>query len=228
VSLISTNINPERVSPDIERKSKSDNIGGQYKWNQEKYSINRRRFDIWRFVLLLIFRLSLNRKKWSYLGGFSQEKLLDRQRTQAAWIRENCLELGPTFIKVGQLFSTRADLFPAPYVEELSKLQDQVPAFSFEQVNSIIETDLGRPINKLFLSFDKNPIAAASLGQVHKAQLSSGEVVVVKIQRPGLKQLFTIDLEILKKITQYFKIILAGVKEGTGPAYIKSVAEFYG
>ncbi len=205
MSLISTNINPERVSPDIELKSKSDNIGGQYKWNKEKYSINRRRFDIWRFVLLLIFRLSLNRKKWSYLGGFSQEKLLDRQKIQAAWIRENCLELGPTFIKVGQLFSTRADLFPAPYVEELSKLQDQVPAFSFEQVNSIIETDLGRPINKLFLSFEKNPIAAASLGQVHKAQLPSGEVVVVKIQRPGLKQLFTIDLEILKKITQYFQ-----------------------
>lgn len=205
MSFLSTNINPEQLNQPTASQEESGYIGEQYKWNRENYSINRRRFDIWRFVLLLMLRLWLNGKKWSYPGGYSQEKLLERQKTQAAWIKDNCLELGPTFIKVGQLFSTRADLFPGPYVGELTKLQDQVPAFGFEQVCSIIEKDLGRPIHKLFLSFDKIPIAAASLGQVHKAQLLSGEVVVVKVQRPGLKQLFTIDLEILKKIAQYFQ-----------------------
>jgi predicted unusual protein kinase regulating ubiquinone biosynthesis (AarF/ABC1/UbiB family) len=90
-------------------------------------------------------------------------------------------------------------------VDELSKLQDRVPAFSFEQVTTIIEKDLGKPLNKLFRSFDPTPLAAASLGQVHKAQLYSGEEVVVKIQRPGLPQLFTIDLAILKQITRYFQ-----------------------
>jgi predicted unusual protein kinase regulating ubiquinone biosynthesis (AarF/ABC1/UbiB family) len=176
-----------------------------YRWNRENYSSGRRRIDIWRFVLSLLFRLWRNGKQWSYSGGYTEEKLQARQRIQAAWIRENLLELGPTFIKVGQLFSTRADLFPAAYVEELSKLQDRVPAFSYEQAASIIEADLGKPIAQMFRSFDPIPLAAASLGQVHKAQLHTGEEVVVKVQRPGLKQLFTIDLAILKRIARYFQ-----------------------
>jgi predicted unusual protein kinase regulating ubiquinone biosynthesis (AarF/ABC1/UbiB family) len=152
-----------------------------------------------------LFKFWRNSQKWTYGGGFSEEKKAARRKIQAAWIRENLLELGPTFIKVGQLFSTRADLFPSEYVEELSKLQDRVPAFSYEQAVAIIEKDLGKPIAKLFRSFDPTPLAAASLGQVHKAKLYSGEEVVVKIQRPGLKKLFRIDLAILKKITQYFQ-----------------------
>lgn len=176
-----------------------------YRWNRENYSRTRRRIDIWVFVLTLLFKLWRNNQQWSYAGGFSEEKLALRQKTQAAWIRESLLELGPTFIKAGQFFSTRADLFPAAYVEELAKLQDRVPAFSYEQVAAIIEKDLGKPITKLFCKFDPTPLAAASLGQVHKAQLYSGEEVVVKVQRPGLKQLFTIDLAILKQITRYFQ-----------------------
>ena len=176
-----------------------------YRWNQENYSINRRRLDIWRFVLTVLYQFWLNGKKWSYNGSYSEEKLASRRRKQADWIRETMLELGPTFIKVGQLFSTRADLFPLEYVEELSKLQDQVPAFTYEQASKIIEISLGKPLNKLFKSFDPIPLAAASLGQVHRAQLNSGEDVVVKVQRPGLKKLFSIDLAILKKIAQYFQ-----------------------
>ncbi|MGL5032315.1 MAG: ABC1 kinase family protein, partial [Microcystaceae cyanobacterium] len=122
-----------------------------------------------------------------------------------AWIRENLLNLGPTFIKCGQLFSTRSDIFPSEYVNELSKLQDEVPAFSYEQATHLIEKELGKPLATLFYSFDPIPLAAASLGQVHKAQLHTGEEVVIKIQRPGLKQLFTIDLAILKKIAHYFQ-----------------------
>lgn len=105
-----------------------------YRWNKKNYSRLRRQIDIWTFVLLLLFKLWQNDKKWTYLNGYSEEKRAARRRRQAVWIRESLLELGPTFIKVGQLFSTRADLFPTEYVEELSKLQDKVPAFSFEQV----------------------------------------------------------------------------------------------
>ncbi|MFP4009604.1 MAG: ABC1 kinase family protein, partial [Spirulinaceae cyanobacterium] len=136
---------------------------------------------------------------------YTDEKRSKRRQKQAAWIRESFLELGPTFIKVGQLFSTRADLFPAAYVDELSKLQDRVPAFSYEQVAKLIEIDTGKSVSELFRSFDPTPLAAASLGQVHKAQLHTNEEVVVKVQRPGLKKLFTIDLAILKRITQYFQ-----------------------
>lgn len=176
-----------------------------YRWNRENYSRHRRFLDIWAFVLTLLFQLWLDGKPWSYPGGMTEAKRAERRKKQAIWIRNTFLELGPTFIKVGQLFSTRADLFPSEYVEELSKLQDRVPAFSYEQVEAIIQQDLGKTIPELYRSFDPIPLAAASLGQVHKAQLHSGEEVVVKVQRPGLVKLFTIDLEILKGITRYFQ-----------------------
>jgi len=176
-----------------------------YRWNRENYSRHRRFFDIWAFVLTLLNGLWLDSKPWSYRGGFTEEKRARRRQAQAIWIRETFLDLGPTFIKVGQLFSTRADLFPSEYVEELVKLQDRVPAFGYEQVEVIIQQDLGKSVAELFRSFEPIPLAAASLGQVHKAQLHSGEEVVVKVQRPGLRQLFTIDLQILKGITRYFQ-----------------------
>ena len=176
-----------------------------YRWNRGNYSRNRRFLDIWTFVLKLWLGFWLNGKSWSYRGGASETKRLNRRKKQAVWIRNGLLDLGPTFIKIGQLFSTRADLFPSEYVEELAKLQDRVPAFSYQQVEAIVEQELGKKIPELFYSFEPIPLAAASLGQVHKAQLHSGEVVVVKVQRPGLRQLFEIDLAILKGITRYFQ-----------------------
>jgi predicted unusual protein kinase regulating ubiquinone biosynthesis (AarF/ABC1/UbiB family) len=176
-----------------------------YRWNQENYSRHRRFVDIWAFVLTLLTGLWLDGKPWSYPAGFTDEKRAARRKAQAIWIRDTFLDLGPTFIKVGQLFSTRADLFPSEYVEELAKLQDRVPAFRYEQVEVIIKQDLSKPVTELFRSFDPIPLAAASLGQVHKAQLHSLEEVVVKVQRPGLRKLFTIDLKILKGIARYFQ-----------------------
>ena len=200
--------NPEKLleSNSIQRSLLKIEPGKKsYRWNRQNYSATRRRIDIWLFVFALSFKLWRNNRKWTYGGGYSEAKLAQRRKNQAIWIRESLLELGPTFIKAGQLFSTRADLFSSEYVEELSKLQDRVPAFSYEQASAIIEEDLGKPIVELFAKFDPIPLAAASLGQVHKAQLHSGEEVVVKVQRAGLKQLFTIDLGILKQIAYYFQ-----------------------
>ena len=176
-----------------------------YRWNRENYSSRRRFVDIWSFVLTLLYRLWLYNKSWSYAGGVTEAKQAARRKVLAVWIRNTLLDLGPTFIKVGQLFSTRADIFPSEYVEELSKLQDKVPAFTYEQVETIIDQELGKKIPELFASFEPIPLAAASLGQVHKAVLRSGEAVVVKVQRPGLKKLFEIDLKILKGIARYFQ-----------------------
>jgi predicted unusual protein kinase regulating ubiquinone biosynthesis (AarF/ABC1/UbiB family) len=208
VSALSNSVNPKQYK---ERPVSSQRDLGKaykdkaYRWNRENYSRHRRFVDIWGFVLTLVTGSWLDSKPWSYPGGLTEEKKAARRRRQAIWIRDTFLDLGPTFIKVGQLFSTRADLFPSEYVEELSKLQDRVPAFSYEQVEAIVKQDLGKPINELFRSFDPIPLAAASLGQVHKAQLHSGEEVVVKAQRPGLRKLFTIDLQILKGIARYFQ-----------------------
>jgi predicted unusual protein kinase regulating ubiquinone biosynthesis (AarF/ABC1/UbiB family) len=176
-----------------------------YRWNRGSYSRQRRFVDIWSFVLRLLWARWIYGKAWSYGGTITPEAQATRRRQLAVWIRETLLDLGPTFIKVGQLFSTRADIFPVEFVEELSKLQDRVPAFSYEQARTIIEADLGKPIHTLYRTFDPIPLAAASLGQVHRAQLHSGDEVVVKVQRPGLQSLFTIDLSILKGIAHYFQ-----------------------
>jgi predicted unusual protein kinase regulating ubiquinone biosynthesis (AarF/ABC1/UbiB family) len=155
-------------------------------------------------VITFSWMIWLDSKDWSYIGGKTPQKVKHRTRARARWLREALLELGPTFIKVGQLLSTRADVLPAESVEELSKLQDQVPPFPYEKTRQIIETELGKPIGEMFPYFETTPLAAASLGQVHRARLATGEDVVVKVQRPGLLKLFAIDLGILRKIAQYF------------------------
>jgi predicted unusual protein kinase regulating ubiquinone biosynthesis (AarF/ABC1/UbiB family) len=202
VSVISgDSVNTQRYKKDMEQSYS----GKAYRWNRETYSSKRRFVDIWSFVLTFMFKIWRYNRAWSYPGGVTEAKQAARRKAQAIWIRETFLNLGPTFIKVGQLFSTRADIFPIEYVEELSKLQDRVPAFSYEQVETIIEQELGKKIPEIFHSFEPVPLAAASLGQVHKAVLHSGESVVIKVQRPGLKKLFEIDLQILKGIARYFQ-----------------------
>jgi ubiquinone biosynthesis protein len=106
-------------------------------------------------------------------------------------------ELGPSFIKLGQLLSTRPDIIPRNYLEEFAKLQDQVPGFPFSQVRTIIQEELGGDIAELFASFSEEPIAAASIAQVHAATMMSGEEVVVKIRRPGIVEEVETDIEVL-------------------------------
>ncbi|RLJ70860.1 2-octaprenylphenol hydroxylase [Hydrogenivirga caldilitoris] len=109
-------------------------------------------------------------------------------------------ELGPTFIKLGQILSTRPDLVPAEYIEELSKLQDRIPPCDPDKIVSVIEEELGKPVGELFLEFDREPIASASIGQVHRAVLRSGDRVVIKVQKPGVEKQIKQDLEILEEL----------------------------
>lgn len=109
-------------------------------------------------------------------------------------------ELGPTFIKLGQILSTRSDLIPDDIAAELRKLQDDVPPFSMSEARTIIETDLGKPLSELFTSFEEQPLGTASIGQVHGARLNDGTDVVVKIQRPGVTGLIERDLHLLAEM----------------------------
>jgi ubiquinone biosynthesis protein len=112
-------------------------------------------------------------------------------------------KLGPTFIKLAQLLSTRADLLPQPYIEALTRLQDKVGPFPFTEVEEIVGNELGVRISKAFAHFESQPIAAASLGQVHRASLRDGREVVVKVQRPGIREEMTKDLEVLGEIASF-------------------------
>ncbi|XP_006382925.3 protein ACTIVITY OF BC1 COMPLEX KINASE 8, chloroplastic isoform X3 [Populus trichocarpa] len=177
------------------------------RWSRFKtYSTIQRTLEIWGFVLTFIFKAWLNSQKFSYQGGMTKEKKVARRKALAKWLKESILRLGPTFIKIGQQFSTRVDILAQEYVDQLSELQDQVPPFPSETAVSIVEEELGAPVDDIFDQFDYEPIAAASLGQVHRARLK-GQEVVIKVQRPGLKDLFDIDLKNLRVIAEYLQKI---------------------
>ena len=112
-------------------------------------------------------------------------------------------KLGPTFIKLGQLLSTRADLLPGPYLDALSRLQDRIEPFPYEEVERIVSGELGVRISKAFAEFDPAPLAAASLSQVHRAYMRDGRAVVVKVQRPNIRDLIVGDLEALGEISHF-------------------------
>ncbi len=117
--------------------------------------------------------------------------------TRSERIRMVLEELGPTFVKLGQILSTRPDLVPVELIGELSKLQDEVPPFPVSRVREIIKTETKSSIENIFQRFDEVPLAAASIGQVHRARLKSGEEVIVKVQRPDIIKTIEVDLEIL-------------------------------
>lgn len=133
---------------------------------------------------------------------FRREAASPAQLTVEERIRRAIEELGPTFIKLGQMLATRPDLVPMSLVIELRKLQDRVPAFVFDAVRLVVEKDLHQSIDACFERFEPEPIAAASIAQVHEATLRGGEEVVVKVQRPGLDAMIHADLRILTSLAQ--------------------------
>jgi len=143
---------------------------------------------LWSFA---VFILSLKFDEW-------QDQVEQNKKKRATELRELLTRLGPTFIKVGQSLSTRPDLIRKDFLEELIKLQDQLPAFDNALAYQIIETELARPVHEMFSELSPTPVAAASLGQVYRGRLISGEEVAVKVQRPNLRPLLTRDLYLLR------------------------------
>ena len=144
---------------------------------------------------------------------FWQNNTSRNRSRRADWLVRHMLELGPTFIKIGQSLSTRVDLLPPEYISSLAQLQDKVPAFSAKEAREIIEIELGKSIYTIYRDFDEVPLAAASLGQVHRATLHTGEDVVVKVQRPGLKKLFDLDLLAVGKLLKVFRRYFAWTRK---------------
>ena len=140
---------------------------------------------------------------WDKLTG--QLKKESKARFRAKQLTNLLVELGPAFVKAGQALSTRPDIIPVVLLEELSELQDQLPGFDGNKAMELIEEDLNKKIDEIFLTIDKEPISAASLGQVHKAVLKNKEIVAVKVQRPGLREQITLDLYIVRNIANWLK-----------------------
>ena len=157
---------------------------------------NTRLFQVLFKLLPSVLALRKDRKKWVN----QENKQIDDEkfRKNAQKVLNTFISLGPVYIKLGQWLSSRADILPQPYLEELAKLQDDVPAESFDKVKPIIERDIGL-ISEKFDSIDPNPVSGASLGQVYRAK-RSGQEIVVKVKRPGIEKIVEEDIKVLKKI----------------------------
>ena len=147
-------------------------------------------------LLPSILALRKDRRIWVRQDGKDID--VERYRKNARKVLNTFITLGPVYIKLGQWLSSRADILPQPYLEELAKLQDKVPSAPFEKVKPIIENDLG-PILETFDKIDPNPVSGASLGQVYRGTIS-GQQIVIKVKRPGIEKVVEEDLKVLKKI----------------------------
>ena len=177
----------------------------QLRWQKNKSSSLARQREVFSVAFTFLFLM--------WWDKFWQNNTSPTRHKRADWLVRNMLELGPTFIKIGQSLSTRIDLLPPEYISSLAQLQDKVPAFSVKEAREIIELELGKSIYNIYRDFDEVPLAAASLGQVHRATLYSGEEVVVKVQRPGLKRLFDLDLLAVGKLVKVFRNYFAWTRK---------------
>ena len=158
----------------------------------------KRGFLIWITLISLLINLWLDNIRFTIFQTKSSKKSRV-QIKRAKWFTNQLIKLGSAFIKIGQLLSARPDLIPNTWIQELSKLQDQVPNFSFEQVEETIKKELGSKSDEID-EIISEPVGSASLAQVHRATLKNGKKVVFKVQRPNLKELFIIDLGIMQQI----------------------------
>jgi ubiquinone biosynthesis protein len=133
----------------------------------------------------------------------AEQRVTPKEAAKASELADDLEKLGPTFVKLGQLLSTRVELMPRAYLEALSRLQDKVEPFVFDEVEKIVASELGARMSKAFSDFDVTPMAAASLGQVHRARLRDGRQVAVKVQRPGIRDAMLEDLDALDEIAEF-------------------------
>src|SRR5207302_8525825 len=133
----------------------------------------------------------------------AEQRISTKEAAKADELADDLEKLGPTFVKLGQLLSTRVELMPRAYLEALTRLQDKVEPFGFEEVEKIVTAELGVRLSKAFLEFEATPIASASLGQVHRARLRDGRPVAVKVQRPNIREQMVDDLEALEEIAEF-------------------------
>ena len=160
--------------------------------------------------LLIALKIVISYKLFNLLGivmvGYKREKRLKAlHRRNAVFFRKKALEMKGLMIKVGQFLSSRVDFLPDEYTSELSLLQDSVPPYDYNMIRGRIINELGAPPEEIFLKFNTEPIAAASLGQVHEASLRDGRRVAVKIQYPDIEKLIETDIRILKLVIRLFR-----------------------
>src|SRR5262245_2988972 len=167
-------------------------------------SLKPERLKRYKDVAMLLIRYGRSDLvKEAGLQGVDLEELTEAAAPDAEDLANDLEKLGPTFIKLGQLLSTRADLLPQAYLDALSRLQDQIEPFSYEEVERIVSGELGIRLSKAFADFEPQPIAAASLAQVHQAYMRDGRAVVVKVQRPDIREQIVEDLDALTEIAEF-------------------------
>jgi predicted unusual protein kinase regulating ubiquinone biosynthesis (AarF/ABC1/UbiB family) len=177
----------------VRRLEEAAKIGGGTLRRARWLELRRRALD----------RLTRAMRHFVFRGADASLSKDARLEGQAAWLRRSLVRLGPTFIKIGQSLATRGDLLPLPYVKELTKLQDQVPPFPSAEAFTRVQAELGKPIPELYAEIDAEPVAAASLGQVYRARLHTGEEVAVKVQRPRLAEIVACDIALLRRLVAW-------------------------
>ncbi|MBR9988398.1 MAG: AarF/ABC1/UbiB kinase family protein [Gemmatimonadetes bacterium] len=165
----------------------------------------RRGFTVVGRLLPFVLAFVRDRRRW-LLFGAPARRTPEQHRERAARLTRVIAELGPTFIKLAQVFSARADILPEPYLGSVGSLHDQVPPDPFEDICRVIEAELGRPVGEVFTDLEAEPVAAASLGQVHRARLGE-DVVAIKVLRPGVEELVALDLDVSFRVLLLLNVL---------------------